>query len=93
MVWRLEPKAAWIGDRLSYILNPGCIHPCPVCVCVCVCVCKSACAQVCVGMCSDACRGQKRALHILELGLCILVVGSMMWVLGTKFRSSARAAN
>lgn len=35
MALRLEDKAAWIGDRLSYILNPGCIHPCPMCVCVC----------------------------------------------------------
>ena len=43
-------------------------------------------------MCAGALGGQKRASELLEVEL-VMVVSCLMWVLGTKLKSSTRAAH
>lgn len=56
-----------------------------------VCVCTRVHVHA-LHMCANACRGQNRVLNPLELELQAIIC-HLMWVLGTKLQSSARALN
>lgn len=69
-----------------------------LCVCVCLSVCLFVCLCLCLSVCThvymntDVHRSQKRVSEPMELELQT-ALSSPVWVLGTEFCSSARAAS